>query len=91
MKLYRLLELPKPCKRSATEEVDRWHMKLKELKIGDKWRTAGSDPYGSPSTHGAISLVMKGARYNDEPVQLTIELAAFFFHVVSFSSFVFHK
>ncbi|KAG0573184.1 hypothetical protein KC19_VG155700 [Ceratodon purpureus] len=91
MELYRLLELPKPCKRSATEEVDRWQMKLAELKIEDKWQTVGSDPYDSPSTHGAISLVMKGARYNDEPVQLTIKLAAFFFHVVRFLSFVFHK
>lgn len=83
--LYDQMGVPKPKnRRGRGEEVDVWLLKLKDLKDNDVWRMNEDDPFGSVAVHAAIALVMKGSHFDpNEPVEVTIEQAGFFFHVVS--------
>lgn len=59
-------------------------LKLNCSFLDDSRHTIGDDPFGSISVHVAVSLIMKGPCYNDRPMEITLDLACFFFHVVSF-------
>lgn len=83
--LYDQLGVPKPkSRRGRSEELEVWLSKLKDLKDNHAWRTHEDDSFGSAAVHGAIALVMKGSHFDPlEAVEITIEQAGFFFHVVS--------
>lgn len=65
-------------------------LKLNCSFLDDSWHTIGNDPFGSASIHVLVSLIVKRPCYNDQPMEITLDLALFFFHVVSCSSIMFN-
>jgi hypothetical protein len=64
-----------PRKGMVDFDVNQWQLKLNRSFLDDSWHTIGDDPFGLVSVHVAVSLIMKGPCYNDQPMEITLDLA----------------
>jgi hypothetical protein len=81
--LYHQLHINKVKRGSITIKVNKWQVKLNLAFIDNSWQINRNDPYGSIVVHAVISFIMNKPHHNDEPMEVTLDHARLFFHVVS--------